>query len=195
MDADRSWLKLDWHFQELTKVLSERGFSAPTRERLLKTLLADNAFGWHYEPSTPENPSALTDERVRALLHAYDTWPSLAAGEIIRNQDMVKADLHQLQQSSLVAQRKCLAVCEGGYLAMVPRFQAVILNRVRKDTGWKFEVGILHGSRTPVIMMDYAKADREPKVYRVFGQCYVEDHMYGEAVDWEEQDADVLKLR
>jgi hypothetical protein len=94
-----------------------------------------------------------------------------------------------------MAQRKRLAVCDGGYLAMIPRFPAVILNEVRNDTGWEFEVGILHGSRTPIIMMDYAEADREPKVYTVYGQCYVEDHMYGEAVDWEEQDADVFELR
>ncbi len=192
MDADRSWLNLDWHFQELTRVLSEHGFAVPTRQRLLKTLLADNALAWGHK-TTPENPSSLTDERVRALLHAYDTWPRLAAGGIVPNQDIVEYDLKHLQQSSLMTQRKRLAVCEGGYLAMVPRVCGVFLEGLREETGAEFEIAILHGSRTPVLVID-AESDGEPRAYRVYGQCYVEDHMYGEAVDWEEQDADVLEL-
>jgi hypothetical protein len=192
MDADRSCLNLDWHFQELTKVLSERGFAAPTRERLLKTLLADNALAWNHD-TTPENPSALTDERVRALLHAHDTWPRLAAGDTVPNHETVKSDLKHLQQASLMTQHKRLAVCEGGYLAMIPRVCGVFLEGIREESGAEFEIAILHGSRTPVIMMD-AENDGKSKAYRVYGQCYVEDHMYGEALDWEEQDADVFEL-
>jgi hypothetical protein len=64
MDADRSWLNLDWHYEELLKLSPKQHQSrrsigrrlrklfsgpgpeksaTPTRERLLKTLIADGA--------------------------------------------------------------------------------------------------------------------------------------------------------
>jgi hypothetical protein len=47
---------------------------------------------------------------------------------------------------------------------------------------------ILHGSKVPVLLR------KSGKCYLVVGQCYFEGYMYGELVDWEENDADVFKL-
>jgi hypothetical protein len=188
---------LDWNYNELVKVFRDRGFSEPSRERVLKTLLADGANSTHR--ITAEKPSSLSNEYIEALLYAYDMWPRLTAGDdTISDRQTLKDNLHDLQQLSLVCQRKRLAVCEGGYLALIPRFCGFLLEHLRIDTGHEFKVGILHGSRSPIILLeadvegcqnlsDYSK-------WMIYGQCYVEGHMYGEVVDWDEGDAEILEL-
>lgn len=212
MDADRSFLNLDWHHEQLLKLPWKqhrprrslgkklRGLFAaresekavvPMRERLLKTLIADGADPRHNNVSA-ERPSNLSDERIRELLHAYDMWPRLRGGEDVLDRAKVEKDLVDLQQQSLIAQAKRLVVCEGGYLALVPRMTGHVLDGFRKD-GLIFEIAILHGSKTPVILVRDYDGGRYPR-YTVFGQCYLEDHMYGEAVNWREEDGDVFEL-
>lgn len=53
------------------------------------------------------------------------------------------------------------------------------------------KISILHGARVPMILR---QIKGEPKKYQVVGECYVEGLMYGEAVDWEEKDADDIWL-
>jgi hypothetical protein len=196
MNPDRQWLNLDWTYNELVRVFHDRGFRAPTRERLLKTLIADGATAYGV---TAGQTSSLSDDRVKSLLHAYDMWPRLAAGDdTIADRKTVEDDLTDLQQFSLIAQRKRLVVCEGGYLAMIPRICAVMLDNLRRDTGSEFKVGILHGSRTPIVLLEAGdegveNTDGYPK-YTIYGQCYVEGHMYGEMVDWEERSGEILEL-
>jgi hypothetical protein len=51
-------------------------------------------------------------------------------------------------------------------------------------------VVILHGSSVPVVLRK-----RYNGTYEVIGQCYFENSMYGEAVTWEEDDADTFVLQ
>jgi hypothetical protein len=197
MNPDRQWLNLDWNYNELVKVFRDRGFYEPSRERVLKTLLADGASPYHR--ITAEKPSSLSDEYIKALLHAYDMWPLLTAGDdTISDRKEVENNLATLQQLSLICQRKRLAVCEGGYLALIPRFCGFLLEHLRIDTGYEFKVGILHGSRSPIILLEVDdKGFEDLSAYSrwmVYGQCYVEGHMYGEVVDWDEGDAEILEL-
>ena len=194
MNPDRLWLNLDWHVAQMQKYVQRFIFRPSkrksqrtnpiTRERVLKTLLADGAQSMHRV--TAEKPSSLSDERVKELLHAYDEWPHLAANNALdRNSSKVADDLWYLQQYSLMAQRKRLAICEGGHLALVPR---VCLYSQEPDAP-KFEIAVLHGSRTPIVVIEIPGLG-----WDVIGQAYVEGMMYGEAVTWKEEEADVLRL-
>jgi len=49
-------------------------------------------------------------------------------------------------------------------------------------------VCILHGSKVPCILRPMGRQ------YRVVGQCYYEQWMYGDSVDWQEKNADTLEL-
>jgi hypothetical protein len=151
-----------------------------TRERMLKTLLADGA--WPRHTITPERPPNLSDERIREPLHAYDMWPTIVAGDTSSpNVEKVKDDLYHVQQYSMIIQRKRLAGCSDGYLALVPRVCML------KDN---CKIAILHGSKVPIVMIEKEGRTNE---WQVTEQCYLEDSMYGESVDWKE-DGDVFKI-
>lgn len=53
------------------------------------------------------------------------------------------------------------------------------------------KVAILHGARFPVILR---RVGGESQKYYVVGDCYVDGIMYGEAVDWEAEDAEDILL-
>jgi hypothetical protein len=50
---------------------------------------------------------------------------------------------------------------------------------------------ILHGSNVPVVLRQH----KDGETYEVVGQCYLEGVMYGEAVTWDEEEADTFLLR
>ena len=80
--------------------------------------------------------------------------------------------------------------CEGGYLAVVPRICALQLKGIREKAGVELRVAILHGSRTPIVALEAGDPVARDLCgytrYAMGGQCYVEDHRYGEMIDWEE---------
>lgn len=49
------------------------------------------------------------------------------------------------------------------------------------------EIAILHGADFPVVLR---KIEGREQRYKLIGDCYVDGVMFGEAVDWEEEDAD-----
>lgn len=53
------------------------------------------------------------------------------------------------------------------------------------------EIAILHGARFPVLLRRTAG---KPQKYLVVGDCYIDGIMYGEAVDWNLEDADDILL-
>lgn len=53
------------------------------------------------------------------------------------------------------------------------------------------EIAILHGARFPVLLR---RTTGKPQKYLVVGDCYVDGIMYGEAVDWNLEDADDILL-
>jgi hypothetical protein len=50
-------------------------------------------------------------------------------------------------------------------------------------------LAILHGLNAPLLL-----GNRGGGTYAMGGQCYLEDAMFGEAVTWEEDKADILPL-
>ena len=181
MDEDRGFLNLDGHLEYITTLLAPEATDKITRERVLKTLIADGAVPRHR--ITTEKPSSLSSERIRELLYAYDMWPRMVANDnSIPNLGKVKKDLFQLQQYSLIVQNKRLAGCLGKFLALVPR---VCIEKA------DCQIAILHGSKVPIVMIENPEGKGQ---WRVIGQCYLEGMMYGEGVDWEEEDADVFTI-
>jgi hypothetical protein len=183
MDADRNMLNLDYLHEEMVSVLLP-GRPTYSRQRILRALLADGATAWRNRTvHRPEESSSLSDERIEELLHAYDMWPRINEGDTtIPYLEKVKDDLVDLQQQSLILQRKRPAGCTGVKLALVPRMCLF------KES---CEIVILHGSKVPIVMVEMDEAANERQVV---GQCYVEGAMYGEAVDWEEEDGEVFRI-
>lgn len=53
------------------------------------------------------------------------------------------------------------------------------------------EIAILHGAMFPVVLRKIEGGDKK---YRFIGDCYVDGVMFGESVEWEEDDADTIIL-
>lgn len=53
------------------------------------------------------------------------------------------------------------------------------------------DIAILHGCRFPVILRKY---DNKSQTYRVVGDCCIPEVMEGEAVNWAEEEADIISL-
>jgi hypothetical protein len=186
MNPDRGWLAVDFHYEKMISAVAPGTKHSITREKVLKALLADGALVWPFRTVTPENPSNLSDERVKELLHAYDMWPRIVANDTtLSGFQKVKEDLKEVQQRSMILQRKRLAGCsgDGGTLGLVPRIC------MQKDD--HCEIAILHGSKVPVVIEEVEEGtDR----WKVIGQCYLEGAMYGELVDWGEEEGDLFTI-
>ncbi|PMD14461.1 hypothetical protein NA56DRAFT_711037 [Hyaloscypha hepaticicola] len=153
MNPDRGWLPVDFQYEK----------------KISTALLADGALLWPFRTVTPEKPSNILDERVKEFLHAYDMWPRIVAKDTtLMDFQKVKGGLKELQQRSLILQRKRLAGCSG-------------------------DVRICHSSwiKIPVIIEEVGEgADR----WKVIGQCYLEGAMYGKLVVCEEEEGDVSTI-
>jgi len=79
-------------------------------------------------------------------------------------------------------------VCRGRQLALLDKY-CVGLGPVQARKG--DSICILHGSRIPWVLR---ARPPEANTYEVIGQCFVHGLMYGEAVDWAEEDADTFVL-
>jgi hypothetical protein len=186
MNPDRGWLAIDLHYETMISAVAPGTKHSITREKVLKALLADGAFVWPSRTVTPEKPSNLSDERVKELLHAYDMWPRIVANDTtLSGFQKVKEDLKEVQQRSMILQRKRLAGCPGdsGPLGLVPRIC------MQKDG--HCEIAILHGSKVPVVIEEVGEGTNR---WKVIGQCYLEDAMYGELVDWGEEEGDIFTI-
>jgi hypothetical protein len=186
MNPDRGWLAVDFHYEKMISAVAPGTKHSITREKVLKALLADGALVWPFRTVTPENPSNLSDERVKELLHAYDMWPRIVANDTtLSGFQKVKEDLKEVQQRSMILQRKRLAGCsgDGGTLGLVPRIC------MQKDD--HCEIAILHGSKVPVIIEEVGDGTDK---WKVIGQCYLEGAMYGELVDWGEEEGDLFTI-
>jgi hypothetical protein len=167
LDPSRKFLNLDGIHDELISNLPEDTPTADlTRERLLKVLLADQA--WQH--SNPDRP-----KDYLTVLNAYDRWPeAMAAKNLLEAEQQgfgeIPADIWALQQCSLVAQEKRVARCEKGKLALVLR------GPLPGDS-----VCIIMGSKTPMVLRTVEGAGKAQQ-WNFVGQCYYEGVMYGEAI-------------
>lgn len=167
-----------------------------TRERLLQVILAEGAWG-PYAPNdaNPQPNIRLDPERIVALLHAYDTasfldskansgWTAteiqgeLLACDLSTPKALVgfKEDLKALRTYAYITLDRLLVRGAFGSFGLVSK-------RVKLGD----LVCILHGSKTPVILRSL---DDAKNLYEVVCQCYWEDRMYGEAVNWAESEAE-----
>jgi hypothetical protein len=103
-------------------------------------------------------------------------WPRIVANDTtLSDFQKVKADLKELQQRSLVLQRKRLAgyLGDGWPLGLVPRIC------MQKED--QCEIAILHGSKFPVVIEEMGEGTDG---WKIIGQCYLEVAIYGDLVDW-----------
>jgi hypothetical protein len=78
-------------------------------------------------------------------------------------------------------------VCKGRALAMLSNFWLALAPQQVQPGDC---ICVLHGSTVPWVLRP---TDEEGK-YEVVGQCFVDGIMYGEAVNWEEDEADTFVL-
>lgn len=121
----------------------------------------------------------LTSARITELLQAYDSITESASVQGgVGKESVLSHNLEELWEYSFITGYKQIIQGESGKLGLAP---------------WTSQEGdviaILHGSRTPVILRE-----ESPGKFWFVGQCYLEDVMYGEAVTWEEDEADTFTL-
>lgn len=175
MDDIRNFLNIEGHVAEIEKCQGPHSVPV-TRERLLKAMLVDGG-----SPAGRKcRGEMLTPYFVADLLDAYDKWPQLRAEDkTAENYYKLQEDLCELQQHSLHTQCKRIVYTENGKIGLAP--QMACLNDV---------ICILHGSKTPIVL----RRSLTGPDWLVIGQCYLEDVMHGEAVTWQEDEADTFEL-
>jgi len=173
-----NFLRLDLiltYLSDLSHSLSEN--PKYNLERVLKVVLADGAL----LPDTPEFSKGvyLSDTELKELAQAYLQFSSLKIIDSAKFQLATYArNVHTLRNLSRVAVDRRLVSSEDGRLGLVHHsVQSGDL------------ITILHGSRTPIVLRH-----RSDGKYEVKGQCYFEDSMHGQAVFWEEDEANEFVL-
>lgn len=154
---------------------------AHQQKRLMKTILADNAYKFNpaNEKQTGQVPISTSelDDYLAVYLQEY----------LIRQQSKYLPRLghltnvrNELRGNMLISVKRRLFLGEHARLGLAP--QAVEVGDL---------VCILHGSRVPCILRRAGKANR----YELIGQCYYEDWMYGDHVEWAEENANTFELQ
>jgi hypothetical protein len=148
-----------------------------SRERVLKVQLADGALLY----DTPEFSKGvyLSDQELGELALAYRHFDSPDPFDSSKFQLASYArSVHTLRSLSRIALGRRLFIGQDGRLGLAHH---------------SIEMGdlicVLHGAQTPIVLKPRSDGRYETK-----GQCYFEDAMYGEAVDWEEEAADEFVL-
>jgi len=88
-----------------------------------------------------------------------------------------KSAMSKLRQWGVICSGRRIAFGEGRGFGLVPK-------TVRGGD----VICILHGSKVPIVLR------RLGRCYRVIGQCYWHGWMYGDPVDWKEDEGDLFKL-
>lgn len=157
------------------------------RARVLRALLADGAYSYSSQIFNEETTTqkSLSDSLLTSLLQAYDqdsTLRQYKRGTSDRL-DKLKDFYSMLRNKSLICVRKRLFLSDKGLLGLAP-----------EGIGNKDIVCILNGSSVPVALRRW-ESNGQQATYRLIGQVYLEDTMYGEKVDWEnDSQADEIVL-
>jgi hypothetical protein len=158
------------------------------RKRLLKVLLADGTFSFHQQDvyDGMKEHRKLTDDALESLLEAYDKESAIRqSNTLLHNSEKLKYERQFLREKMLVCYRKRVFSSEASSLGLAP-----------KDVKFGDLICIVHGSRVPIVLrkLEGGKESGE-QVYRLVGQCYLEGAMYGEKVNWAENQTDTFLLR
>jgi hypothetical protein len=148
-----------------------------TRERLLRVAIADGSH--RYEPllSNPERSYQVDWNDVKQLLDHYDRFDLKMLPVSSNPRSLSEAYTHALQVCSNVALGRHIFQSLNGRLGLASKVENGDL------------LTILHGCTTPVLLRPHLTG-----TYSYDGTCYFEDAMYGEAVTWEDEDADEFVL-
>ena len=88
-----------------------------------------------------------------------------------------KAAMSKIRQWSVICAGRRIVFGEGQGFGLLP-----------KSAKCGDVICVLHGSKVPIVLR------RLGRCYRVVGQCYWHDWMYGENVHWSEREGDLFKL-
>lgn len=175
MDDLHAFLDIEGCYQAL------KNHTAPedntlTRSRVLRATIADGR-----RPYIDRRPGEYaSDAEAASLWSTYVRYPDIRDEyDVSRNKSHAYTELRMLQRAALVTQHKRVFISQSGKVGLASKFS---------QDGDK--ICILHGSRAPVVLRDNGD-----NTYGSFGFCFLESAMLGEAVTWEEADADVLELR
>jgi hypothetical protein len=111
---------------------------------------------------------------IDRILQVYSTYESSPASTLSENQGDVIQDV------------KMTSKCRSKRIILSQSLHSFGL--APKVTQQGDCVCILHGSKVPIVLRPSGAR------YLVVGQCYFEDWMYGDLVDWNEDEADVFEL-
>jgi hypothetical protein len=138
------------------------------QRRALKVLLAQN----HRASYTDTEWDAELD-RMLQLYRTYKCSPT-------------SLSLSEDQRNLVQVTRRMSGKCRSRRLIVSQsRFSFGLAPRITQQGD---HVCILHGSNVPIVLRPSGAR------YQVVGQCYFEEWMYGELVDWKEDEADVFEL-
>ncbi|OAQ66840.1 heterokaryon incompatibility protein (HET) domain-containing protein [Pochonia chlamydosporia 170] len=163
----------------LSTLRKQRAKTSPlvTLERILRVIVADGSDRGEFSSKIEASTRRLSDRRISELVLAWEmtAFP-------IQNENTVE----RIHEDARVLEQHC-RVSHGRWLFSTQGAEALGLAPLRTLRG--DVVAIVHGSRTPVVLRQVADSR-----YCVVGQCYLERAMYGQAVTWEEEQADLFVL-
>ena len=151
------------------------------QKRLIKVILADNAYIFYptEEDKTGQVPISASElEDYHKAFVQED--PIRQKNSWLAGLDHFTSVRDELRGNMLVSVKRRLFHGEYAHLGLAPR--AVEVGDL---------VCILHGSRVPCVLRRVAEGER----YELTGQCYYEDGMYGDQVNWAEEDVDTFELQ
>jgi len=162
-----------WKLEEVVESLVSQSTSfseTPLRKRVLVVLMAQD---------TNLFKSGLDRESVlEEMLRVYQNYERIVNKDTtLDNFSRLNTVADKLTRNAGLCTNKKVFCSEDSRIGFGPRL-------VNIDDS----VFILHGSRVPVILR------RQRKGYSVVGQCYYEDWMYGDLVDWKEDEGDSFDL-
>jgi hypothetical protein len=155
--------------------------NAHQQKRLIKTILADNAHKFNpvKEKQTGQLPISASELEDYHTAYAQED-PIRQRSRFLLGLDHLSGVRDEFRGNMLVSVKRRLFHGERAHLGLAP--QGVEAGDL---------VCILHGSRVPCVL----RRAREGHRYELIGQCYYEDWMYGDHVNWVEEDADIFELQ
>lgn len=154
---------------------------AHQQKRLIKAILADNAYKFNpaNEKQTGQVPISTSELDDYLAVYLQEAAIRQRSRFIPRLEHLTNVR-NELRGNMLVSVKRRLFYGERARLGLAP--QAVEVGDL---------VCILHGSRVPCILRRAGEANR----HELIGQCYYEDWMYGDHVEWAEEEADSFELQ
>ncbi|KAH7093802.1 heterokaryon incompatibility protein-domain-containing protein [Paraphoma chrysanthemicola] len=174
----QNWLSLDWYHQKLLDICAPQSL---TRSRLLTVLLGGGANSTREGSPVQYKDSAAWQDYIDQLLLIYDEpceYPESKSQDYHHEKYSQYREL--IRYSEIFFKRSVIKGSLG--LGLAP------------DSAQPGDyIAILHGSGVPIVLRE-SMPDSAAE-YEVVGQCFYENIMQGEAVDWPENGADVFQVQ